>query len=95
MSDNGTATAAPSEDELPPTAASAEAGAWLDLKSALAVLGISERTLHRRAAAGDLQRRSLTGGRTEYWVSSARHDMAPPTASQEPPPDPERGTNAG
>jgi hypothetical protein len=61
-----TDTAAPDSCQLPSTVDSVESGAWLDLKHALVVPGISERTLHRRASAGDIQRRSLPGGRTEY-----------------------------
>ena len=44
------------------------AGRWLSTHAALGQLGISERTLFRRLAAGKLRRRTLEDGRVQVWL---------------------------
>ena len=44
------------------------AGHWLSTHEALGQLGISERTLFRRLAAGKLRRRTLEDGRVQVWL---------------------------
>ncbi len=46
-------------------------GAWLSTRDAQQALGISERTLYRRLARGQYERRVRTDGQTEVWVATA------------------------
>lgn len=57
------------------TSDSAEAGAWLPLRAALAHLGIAERTLYRRIDRGEL-RTQKNGPRLEIWCAGAEPVLA-------------------
>lgn len=57
-------------DEAPATPDSAESGAWLPLRPALAHLGIAERTLYRRIDRGEL-RTQKDGPRLLVWCAGA------------------------
>lgn len=55
-------------------------GAWLDIVSACTALGVTERTIQRRVMRGEIQRRTVSGGRAEFWISeAATSDLAPVT----------------
>jgi hypothetical protein len=49
----------------------AESGAWLDVTQACAYLGITDRTLHRRVARGEIKRQVLPGRHSEFWIPGA------------------------
>jgi hypothetical protein len=62
-------------------------GAWLTSHAAQQQLGISERTLFRRIARGQLERRHRANGQVEVWVptaeaTTATADSAPDTDRQ-------------
>jgi len=47
-------------------------GAWLSTRDAQQALGISERTLYRRLARAQYERRVRADGQTEVWVATAQ-----------------------
>ena len=53
-------------------------GAWLSPRDAQVLLGISERTLWRRLARGQYEKRPREGGLVEIWVPTARPSMTEP-----------------
>lgn len=76
MSEADNSQLPPPDNEATAIDSQAEAGAWLDVKAATAFLAIAERTLYRRVDRGELQKRSLPGGRVEFWIAGASPDMA-------------------
>src|SRR3954454_8631179 len=50
-------------------------GEWVSTNQALVQLGISERTLFRRLAAGKYRRRTLDDGRIQIWLPSLDRQM--------------------
>lgn len=53
-------------------------GAWVSPREAQQVLGIGERTLFRRIARGQVQRRQRSDGRIEVWVPDPRPSTTVP-----------------
>lgn len=64
-----------------------ETGAWLDIVSACKALDVTERTIQRRVLRGEIQRRTLLGGRAEFWISGAELSDVSPDTRQEIPQD--------
>lgn len=58
-------------DELADTDGQEQAGEWFSPSVAAARLGISQRTLDRRIAAGKLRRRVRPNGNTQVWLPVA------------------------
>lgn len=66
-----------------PRQAEIETGAWLDIISACSALACTERTIQRRVARGEIQRRTLPGGRAEFWIAGAEPVAVGSTPRQE------------
>lgn len=64
------------ESDLSPV----ERGAWMDIVSACTALGVTERTIQRRVMRGEIQRRTVSGGRAEFWIATP--DMSPATSDR-------------
>lgn len=54
---------------------------WLTAREAVALLSVSKRTIQRRAAAGEIDRRTRVDGRSEYRVTEAVIALFDPASS--------------
>ena len=80
-----TPTPEPADLSPSPRQAEIETGAWLDIVSACAALTCTERTIQRRVARGEIQRRTLAGGRAEFWIAGAEPVTLSPSPRQDGP----------